>query len=180
MRLVTLVSALMLGAGTVLAQPMAQPIHLAAGPPDTPLRSLFRIKWDGRIIRGVTKVSPLVFDVQVVDYREGNDPNNKPRKSPGESKYEPITLERGITTDNDFEDWAKAVATGAATFRKDVILEILNEAGQVVRVYKIYRCWVSEYQAVPALDANGNAVLVEHIRLENEGWERDASVVAPP
>jgi phage tail-like protein len=104
--------------------------------------------------------------------------------------FEAITLERGVTHDPEFEAWANRVwiptpgSGGGAEmslrdFRKDIVLELYNEAGQLVLAYKIYRCWVSEYQALPDLDANGNAVAIETIRLENEGWERDTGVTEP-
>jgi len=147
----------------------------------------FRVKWDGRYVAGISKVSPLKRTTEVIEHREGGDPSTS-RKSPGRTKYEAITLERGVTHDVAFEQWANKVWNyGAALgsevslkdFRKDIILELLNEAGQVVIAYKIYRCWVSEYEALPDLDANANAIAIQHIKLENEGWERDQSVVEP-
>lgn len=121
----------------------------------------------------------------VIDYKEAG--NMIIRKGLGRTKYEPITLERGLTHDSDFEDWANAAQvldTGAPKqslkdLRRDVAIELLNEAGQPVYRYKLYRCWVSEYQALPDLDAGGNAVAIERIKLENEGWERDKSVTEP-
>jgi phage tail-like protein len=147
----------------------------------------FRVKWDGQYIPGFTEVSGLTRETDVVDYREGGDPSAS-RKLPGLTKYASITLKRGLTGDTAFEDWANKVwklgaALGSevslADFRKDIQLELYNDAGQLVLRYNIYRCWVSEYQAVPPLSANGNAVAIEHIKLENEGWERDPSVVPP-
>jgi phage tail-like protein len=147
----------------------------------------FRVKWDGRYVAGISKVGALKRTTEVVEHREGGDPSTS-RKSPGREKYEAITLERGITHDPEFEKWAQKIwAIGAGLgaevslkdFRKDIILELYNEAGQLVIAYKIYRCWVSEYQALPDLDANANAVAIEHIKLENEGWERDVAVVEP-
>jgi phage tail-like protein len=147
----------------------------------------FRVKWDGKYVAGVSKVSGLKRTTEVVKHREGGDPSSS-RKSPGRTEYEAITLERGITHDTEFEKWANKVWNyGAALgsevslkdFRKDILLELYNEAGQPVITYKIYRCWASEYQAMPDLDANANAVAIQHIKLENEGWERDASVVEP-
>ena len=138
----------------------------------------FRVKWDGQYVAGVSRVSPLVRVTEEVEHREGG--SNTTIKSPGRTKFEPITLERGITTDPEFEKWANEVTTGALVFRKDVILDLFNEAGQKVRSYVIHRCWVSEYQALPELDANANAVAIERIKLEHEGWERDTSVVPPP
>ena len=147
----------------------------------------FRIKWDGRYVAGVSKVGALKHSTEVVEHREGGDPSTS-RKSPGRTKYEPITLERGVTHDPEFEAWANKVwhvGTGLGAevslkdFRKDVILEVYNEAGQVALAYKIYRCWVSEFQALPDLDANANAVAIQSIKLENEGWERDLDVVEP-
>jgi phage tail-like protein len=147
----------------------------------------FRIKWDGRYVAGVNKVGALKRSTEVVEHREGGDPSTS-RKSPGRTKYEPITLERGVTHDTEFENWANKVwhiGTGLGAevslkdFRKDVLLEIYNETGQVVLAYKIYRCWVSEFQATADLDANANAVLIQTLKLENEGWERDLEVPEP-
>ena len=147
----------------------------------------FRVKWDGKYIAGISKISGLKRTTEVLEEREGGDPSAS-HKSPGRTKYEPITLERGVTQDPGFSNWAGLVWNFGATlgsevslanFRKDVYLEFYNEAGQLVIAYKIYRCWVSEYQAMPDLDANANAIAIEHIKLENEGWERDMSVTEP-
>jgi phage tail-like protein len=138
-------------------------------------------------VAGISKVGALKRTTKLVEHREGGDPSST-RKSPGRTEYEAITLERGVTHDPDFERWANLVwnfgsGLGAevslANFRKDLIIEVYNEAGQKVLAYKVYRCWVSEYQALSDLDANGEAVLIESIKLENEGWERDDSVTEP-
>jgi phage tail-like protein len=147
----------------------------------------FRLKWDGRYVAGISKCSALKRTTEVVKHREGGDPSTS-RKSPGRNEFEAITLERGVTHDLEFEKWANKVwAFGAGLgsevslkdFRKDVIIEFYNEAGQLAIAYKVFRCWVSEYQALPDLDANANAVAIQHIKLENEGWERDTAVVEP-
>jgi phage tail-like protein len=147
----------------------------------------FRVKWDGRYVAGVSKVSSLKRTTEVVKHREGGDPSTS-RKSPGRTEFDAITLERGVTHDPDFEAWAAKVwrvgaGLGAEVslkdFRKDIIIDFYNEAGQLAISYKVYRCWVSEYQALPDLDANANAVAIQHIKLENEGWERDTSVTEP-
>lgn len=147
----------------------------------------FRVKWDGRYVAGISKVGALKRTTEVVRHREGGDPSSS-RKSPGRTEYEAVTLERGVTHDVEFERWANKVwnfGNGLGTevslkdFRKDVIIEIYNEAGQLALAYKLYRCWVSEFQASADLDANANAVLIQNIKLENEGWERDYEVVEP-
>jgi phage tail-like protein len=147
----------------------------------------FRVKWDGRYVAGVCKVSSLKRTTEVVKHREGGDPSTS-RKSPGRTEFEAITLERGVTHDPEFENWAAKVwrvgqGLGAEVslkdFRKDIIIDFYNEAGQLAISYKVYRCWVSEYQALPDLDANANAVAIQHIKLENEGWERDTAVTEP-
>jgi len=145
----------------------------------------FRVKWDGRYVAGVSKCSALKRTVEVVKHREGNDPSTA-RHMPAAISFESITLERGVTHDEEFEKWANLVydvgAAGAISlknFRKDLIIELLNENSVVVKAYKVYRCWVSEYQAMPELDANGNAVAIELMKLENEGWERDIAVTEP-
>jgi phage tail-like protein len=147
----------------------------------------FRVKWDGRYVAAVSKVGALKRTTEVVEHREGGDPSSV-RKAPAKTKYEPVTLERGVTHDLEFERWANKVwAVGAGLgaevslkdFRKDIIVELYNEAGQVALAYKIFRCWVSEYQALAELDANGNGVAIQMIKLENEGWERDTSVPEP-
>jgi phage tail-like protein len=147
----------------------------------------FKVKWDGRYVAGISKVGALKRSIELVEHREGGDPSTS-RNSPGRAKFEAITLERGVTHDAEFESWAGKVwnfgaGLGAEVslkdFRKDVILEVHNEAGQVVLAYKIYRCWVSDYQALPDLDANANAIAIQSLKLENEGWERDTSVTEP-
>ena len=140
----------------------------------------FRVKWDGRYVAGVSKVSALRRSTEVVEYREGGQPTSS-RRSPGRTAYEPITLERGLTHDSAFEDWANQPwSSGAelapASFRKDIGIEVCNAAGQVMLAYKVYRCWISKYQALPDLGGDGNLKLIESITLEHEGWERDKSV----
>jgi phage tail-like protein len=147
----------------------------------------FRVKWDGRYVAGISRVSPLKRTTEVIRHREGGDPSSS-HKSPGRTEFDAITLERGVTHDLEFERWAnQAWNLGAGpgaevslkNFRKNIVLELYNEAGQLVLAYKIYRCWVSEYQALPELDANASAVAIQHLVLENEGWERDPDVVEP-
>jgi len=152
----------------------------------------FRVKWDNKYVAGVSKVGALKRTTEVVKHREGGDPSSS-RKSPGRTEYEAITLERGVTHDKEFEQWANKVwnygslPTGTAEskeasladFRKEIIIETYNEAGQLVIAYKVFRCWVSEFQAQADLDANANAVLIQTIKLENEGWERDYEVPEP-
>jgi len=147
----------------------------------------FRIKWDGRYVAGISKMSALKRTTEVVKHREGGDPSSS-RKSPGRTEYEAITLDRGVTHDTEFEKWANKVwnfgaGLGAEVslkdFRKDIIIEVYNEAGQLAIAYKVYRCWVSEFQSLSDFDANANAVAIQHIKLENEGWERDLEVPEP-
>ncbi len=147
----------------------------------------FRVKWDGVYVAGVSKVGLLKRSTEVVPHRSGGDPSSS-RKSPGRTEYDAVTLERGVTHDPAFEQWANKVwnygsglgaETSLADFRKDIIIEVYNEAGQVVQSYKVYRCWVSEFQALPDLDANANAIAIQSIKLENEGWERDYDVGEP-
>jgi phage tail-like protein len=147
----------------------------------------FRIKWDGRYVAGVSKISALKRTTEVVNHREGGDPSTD-RKSPGRTQYDGITLERGVTHDPEFEQWSNKVwnyGSGLGSevslkdFRKDIIIEVYNEAGQLALAYKVYRCWVSEFQSLPDLDANANAVAIQTLKLENEGWERDYDVTEP-
>jgi phage tail-like protein len=147
----------------------------------------FRIKWDGKYVAGVSKVSGLKKTTEVITHREGGDPSSS-RKSPGRTEFEAITVERGVTHNTDFEKWANKVwnfgsGLGAEVslkdFRKDITIEMYNEAGQLAISYNIYRCWVSEFNAIPELDANANAVAIQSLKLENEGWERDYAINEP-
>ncbi len=147
----------------------------------------FLVLWDQRPVAAVSKVGALKRTTQVVAHRDGGNPSSS-RKSPGRTEYDPIMLERGITTDTAFEQWASAVwsygnglgsESYLANFRKTITIELYNDAGQPVQRYFLYRCWVSEYLALPELDANANAIAIQSIKLENEGWKRDSSLVAP-
>jgi phage tail-like protein len=147
----------------------------------------FRLKWDGKYVAGISKMTGLKKTTEVVKHRSGGDPSSS-RKSPGRTEYDAITLDRGVTHDTEFEKWANRVwnygsGLGAEVslkdFRKDLIIEVYNEAGQLALAYKVYRCWVSEFLALPDFDANANAIAIQHIKLENEGWERDYDVKEP-
>jgi phage tail-like protein len=149
----------------------------------------FKVKWDGNYVAGISKVGMLKRSTEVVKHRAGGDPSMV-RVSPGQSTYDPITLEQGVTHDITFEQWANKVwnyhnAIGTdpdvslKDFRKDITIELYNESGQKVLGYNVFRCWVSEFQALPELDGSGNAVAIQTLKLENEGWERDTAVTEP-
>ena len=147
----------------------------------------FRVKWDGNYVAGVSSVTALRRTTEVVRHREGGDPSSS-RKSPGRTEYEAVTLRRGVTHDPAFEQWANKVwnwGSGLGSevslkdFRKDIIIEMYNEAGQLAISYKVYRCWPSEFESQPELDANANAVAIQHLKLENEGWEREYATPEP-
>ena len=139
----------------------------------------FRVKWDGRYVAGVAKVGALKKTTEVVKHRAGGDPSSS-RKSPGRTEFEAITLERGVTHDVEFEQRANKVWNFGSGLGAEVLEgHLRTEAGQLAISYRVFRCWVSEFQALPDLDANANAVAIQTIKLENEGWERDISVGEP-
>jgi phage tail-like protein len=147
----------------------------------------FKIKWDGKYVAGLSKMTALKRTTKMIEHREAGDPSTS-RKSPGRTTFDAITLSRGVTHDLEFESWANKVWNFGAglgsevslkDFRKDLIIEVYNEAGQKAIAYKVYRCWVSEYQALPELDAGADAIAIQTIKLEIEGWERDEGVTEP-
>ncbi|MES2337783.1 MAG: phage tail protein [Pseudomonadota bacterium] len=155
-----------------------------------PYRSFrFRLKWDGRYVAGVSKVSALTRATRVITHRGGGDPTPS-RKIPGQSEYAPITLQRGVTLDPAFSQWANQMwdhpagdssnqVVSLSDVRRDIVLEMYNEAGQKVLAYTIFRAWPSEFIAMPELDASGDAVAIMSLTLQTEGWERDTSVAEP-
>jgi phage tail-like protein len=158
------------------------PVNATRFDPYKTFRFLVYFEGNDTPVAGVSKVGSLKRSADAIDYKEGA--NAITLKGLGRTKYDPITLERGVTWDPDFEEWANATqvldkgspSTSLDKLRRKLRIELLNEAGQPVRRYFVHRCWVSEYQALPELDAGGNAVAIEHIKLENEGWERDLSL----
>ncbi len=145
----------------------------------------FRVKWDGKYIPGISKISPLSRMTEVVTYREGGDPSNS-RLSPGTTKFEPIVLERGLSHDPAFEEWANMTFniegdadTSLKNYKKDIIIELLNLQGMVAMRFRVYRCWVSEYQSLPELNSNDKSIAIERIVIQNEGWERDVETTEP-
>lgn len=145
----------------------------------------FRVIMDGRPVLGVSKTGLLKRTTEVVKYREGGE-NSTDHKSPGRTTYDAITMERGITHDREFEKWANMVhpysgdaATDLVNYKKDLTLEVMNEKGHVTFRYFLYDCWVSEYTAIPDLNASENAVAIESIQIELEGWERDLETKEP-
>jgi phage tail-like protein len=147
----------------------------------------FLVLWDGKTVAGCSKISPLKRTTEVVKHRNGGDPST-PRKSAGRTEFEAITIERGVTHDPEFDRWANKVwnvgqglggESSLSDFRKDFVIQVLNEAGQVALAYKVYRAFPSEYQVLGEMDANANAVAIQHLKLECEGWERDLEVAEP-
>ncbi|MFC0341405.1 phage tail protein [Paracoccus niistensis] len=147
----------------------------------------FQVVIDGETVAGLSKVTALTRTTSVIEFREGGDPAT-PRKMPGQTTFAPITLERGVTHDTAFLRWANKVwnfgagpgaESSLADFRKDIILNFFNEAGQLALAYKIYRAWVSEFRALPDLSASSSATAIQSIKIENEGWEVDEDVPEP-
>ncbi|MCM2387468.1 phage tail protein [Streptomyces albipurpureus] len=147
----------------------------------------FLVLWDGKTVAGCSKISPLKRTTEVIKHRNGGDPSS-PRKSAGRTEFEAITIERGVTHDPEFDRWANKVwmvgqglgsESALKDFRKDIVIQVLNEAGQVALAYKVYRAFPSEYQVLGEMDANANAVAIQHLKLECEGWERDLEVAEP-
>ena len=145
----------------------------------------FRVKWDGRYVAGISKVSALKRTTEVVKHRDGGD-NSSDHKSPGRTSYDAITLERGLTHDPEFEAWANKVhpysgdaAMDLANYKKELTLEMMNEKGHTVFRYFLHACWVSEFTSLPELNANANAVAIESMKIELEGWERDPDTKEP-
>jgi phage tail-like protein len=146
----------------------------------------FKIKWDGQYVAGLSKCSSLKKTTEVTSWYEAGD-QSVPHKIPGKTAYDALTLSAGVTHDTTFEAWANKVnnyqgeaAMSLKTFRKDITIEVCNLQGKTVLAYNVYRCWVSEFQALPDLDASGNAVMIQTIKLEHEGWDRDTAVTEPP
>jgi phage tail-like protein len=158
------------------------PVNTTRFDPYKTFRFLVYFEGNDTPVAGVSKVGSLKRSADPIEYKEGG--NAITLKGLGRTKYDPITLERGVTWDPDFEEWANATqvldkgapSTSLAKLRRKLRIELLNEEGQPVRRYFVHRCWVSEYQALPDLDAGANAVAIEHIKLENEGWERELSL----
>lgn len=149
----------------------------------------FLVQWNNKTVAAVSKVSALTRSTQVVSWREGGAPQGT-RRLPGQTEYGPVTLERGITFDTAFEQWANKVwyypntgklgnEVSLKDFRMDINIQLMNQAGQLVMSYYVFSCWPSEYIALPELDGSANAVALESLTLQNEGWTRDDSVQAP-
>lgn len=145
----------------------------------------FRVLWDNKPVLGISKVSALKRTTEVVKHRDGADPSTD-HKSPGRTSYDAITVERGLTHDPEFEAWANKVhpysgdtAMDLAAYKKELTLEMMNEKGHVVYRYFLHDCWVSEYTAIPELNANANAVSIESMKIELEGWDRDKDTKEP-
>ena len=173
-----------LGGEASLSSARSRPVNPSRSDPYKNFK--FRVKWDGAWVAGISRVSGLGRVVQAADYRDGGDPDGV-RHVPGRLSYEPITIERAITHDSAFEDWADqvrqhaagAAAGAAAGYLTNVRIEVLNAAGQPVIAYDVYRCWPSAYRPLPPMAADVPLHLVEALTLVHDGWERDRTVVFP-
>lgn len=132
----------------------------------------YRVQWDGRYVAGVSEANALGLSPGVVEHREGNAAETV-RTAVGRPAYAPIVLERGVTHDAEFAQWAGGAAGALAPMRRDLVLEVHDERGRLAAAYRISRSWVSELQALPELDASASAVTIQRLQLEHEGWTRD-------
>lgn len=146
----------------------------------------FQVLIDGKPVAGLKKMGALKRKTEVVKWRAAGDPSRE-RKMPGVTDYDAISLEQGLSHDPVFEQWANQVsnrqgdaAMSLKNFRKDIVINVLNLQGQVAISYKVYRAWVSDYQALPDMDAGtSNTIGIQSITLQHEGWERDLFVSEP-
>jgi len=142
----------------------------------------FKVKWDNLYVAGLSKMTALKRTTEMLEWREAGE-NILSRKLPGKTKFEGVTLEAGLTYDTSFQDWANLVndfvshsLVTIAEFRKNITVDVFNESGVKVVAYNLFRCWPSEYQALPDLDAGQNAVAITTLKLEVEWWDRDLAV----
>ncbi len=175
---------------------MGTPTSIRSSVMDPLLNFKFIVSWgpstggDLTVVAGVSKVGALSRTTESVEYREGGAPQGT-RKIPGQTKYEDITLERGLILDVAFEQWANKIwyyensgklgeEVSLKDFRKTVKIDLCNQAGQIMNSYYVFNCWPTKYQALPELDAQAGAtVALETMTLVNEGWVRDDSVKEP-
>lgn len=166
---------------------MAAPMFSVNAHRHDPYRTFkFQVLIDGKPVAGLRKMSPLKKTTEAVGWRTAGDPSHE-RRLPGATKYEAITLEQGLTHDPVFEQWANLVnniqgekAMSLKNFRKNIVINVMNLQGTVVMSYRVYRAWVSEFQALPEFDAGTtNKVGIQTVKLEHEGWERDPAVGEP-
>lgn len=166
---------------------MAAPLFPANAHRYDPYRTFkFQVVIGGQAVAGLSKMTALKKSTEVVDWRYAGDPSHV-RKLPGGSKYEPITLEAGLTHDKQFLELANRVnnidgdgGMSLLNFRTNVVINVLNLQGAVALSYKVFKAWVSEFQALPDFDAKTmNAVGIQTLKLEHEGWQLDPAVPEP-
>jgi phage tail-like protein len=136
----------------------------------------FRVKIGAEYVAGLSKMTALKRTTEVVEWREAGSASVI-RKLPGRTKFEPVTLESGLTHDRVLIDWARLVsdpqgdaAMSLKEYRKEVTVEVHNLQGAIVMSFDLHRAWPSEFQAVPDLDANANAVAIQSLKFEYEGF----------
>ena len=145
----------------------------------------FHVYLDGRLVMGVSRSARSSAPPRWSATAPGGD-NSIDFKSPGRTKYEAVTLERGLTHDREFEKWAANVhsyagdaATDLRNYKKALTVEMLNLRNQPAIRYFLFNCWPSSYTAMPDLSSMENAVAIESLVLEVEAWERDFDLAEP-
>jgi phage tail-like protein len=145
----------------------------------------FRVTWDGRTVAALSKMSAVKKMTEAIEWRAAAD-GGIVRKLPGRTKFEPITFEAGLTHDRQFLDWANQVnnpageaANSLLQYRKTVRVEVLNMQGNPAMAFNLIRAWASEFQALPELDANANAVAIQSLKIEYENFILDDAVTEP-
>jgi phage tail-like protein len=139
----------------------------------------FLVKWNNAVVMAVHKVSSITKSIDPIDWRTGGD-SNFSAKVPGLTKWEPITLERGLSADTAFQEWMVLVnkytkaGLGADeavhAFRKNLNIEMYSLQNELVMTINVYNAWPSKL-TIADFDAKANELAIEHMELQNEGWD---------
>ena len=115
-------------------------------------------------------MSALKIGSEMMDRQEECDQPSY-RNRPGPIKDGAISPENEVTLDGEFKKWESS-RVALETVHKGIALDVYDEMGRIALVCRIWRCWVSEFLGMQDLKANPNALPIQLITLETEGWER--------
>jgi phage tail-like protein len=135
----------------------------------------YRLEIDGITQAGFSEATVPDTTVDVIEYREGNEPNPATvRKLTGLTKYGNLSLKWGITDSMELYNWHKDVTLGkieSDKLRKNISVIVIDEEGNDKSRWNFVQAWPTKYDA-PDLTAKGNDVSIETLEIVHEGLER--------
>jgi phage tail-like protein len=120
---------------------------------------------------GFQECSPISMSVDVIEYRNGNEKENNPRKLTGLSRVDDVILRRGIIGSLGLYTWLNDIRNGNAASLRTVTIQLQNEDHTAIAMtWRLLRARIVKHTSGP-FNGKGTDVAIEELTLAYERLE---------